>query len=216
MVNVNITTNIVASNTVMLGRGTINLKLNRYMRRLEKERKKEYLKYKRDAFLKKEFDKAWDSQRERLSKVEQVLRSKSEYMCRDCYKEIYEYKNGQISKEVFVTPEYSINDLMYDERGNCVYNSDNWYSCTYYPDSDKKEFERHGDEIKHFDKDGKEDTQTYYLRKKIASKRLDEEEKTGVKFKKASKLEKAISKALVDKPEMTLIEKILSRKARKR
>ena len=52
MVNVNITTNIVASNTVMLGRGTINLKLNRYMRRLEKERKKEDLKHKKNVFLK--------------------------------------------------------------------------------------------------------------------------------------------------------------------
>ena len=82
--------------------------------------------------------------------------------------------------------------------------------------STQEEFRSFNGEVKHFDKNGNEYTKTYYLRKKIAAKRIKEEEKSNVTLKKASKIEKAISMAMVDKPEMTLIEKMLMRKAKNR
>lgn len=197
------------------------------LRNINKNKKIEIEKNKnvnnRDAFLQEMFEKAWEQQEKRLSglKIKLSRESYGHYGSEVTYK----YKNGQEAKfEACYCTDGETCEIIqrYDENGNCIKSSRregrNYsdFKSTFYPNSTQEEFRFLNGEVKHFDKNGNEDTKTYYLRKKIAAKRIKEEEKSNVTLKKASKIEKAISMVMVDKPEMTLIEKMLMRKAKKR
>ena len=192
-----------------------NVIMHRNIIKNKKEKKNKNLNDK-DVFLQEMFEQSWEQQEQRLSDLEINLRSKSGDSY--CIEKVYEYKNGQKAKYLEISyPDIDPNVHVerWDENGNCIQVNSRFRS-TFYPNSAQKEFEFLDGKVKHFDKDGNEDTKSYYLKKKIATKRLKEEEKSNVTLEKASKIEKAISVLMVDKPEMTLIEKMLMKKAKKR
>lgn len=177
------------------------------------------------ALLEKRFNQAWERQKERLSKL---IKPRPDYFNGAC-KFIDKYENG-------VPVERSDSKRgrnIQDDMGNVIFheNQDSSYDdafypsadyrCehyVYYPNSNQKEFEWTEEGIKHFDKSGKENTKSYYGKLKIALKRREAEEKDGVTFPKMSRVEKIVSRALVDTVDpdkMTVLEKMLVRKARK-
>ena len=167
--------------------------------------------------MKQKFNEAWEKQEERLSKFKTELTDSwcySEYGPYSCGGHEYRYENGNLAEEMHYSDmENSRTVTRYDPEGNCVEKG----SCkfVYYENSSQKEFEWRDDGIKHFDKQGNDDTKKYYLKHQIATKRIKAEGK-GTTFSKMSKLEKAVAVLNVDKPELTMLEKMLLKKAKNR
>lgn len=163
--------------------------------------------------LRRKFYDAWYCQEQRLSKLKTTREEFGDFSKDEGYIE-YKYENGVIAKYIHSTKEEHK-----DNMGNLIYkdisySSDQYYRAVYYHNSHQKEFEWTNKGIKHFDKEGKEDTKSYYGKLKIAQKRIEAEKKEGVTFKKMSKVEKAVSWALKDTKDMTALEKMLAKKTK--
>ena len=167
-------------------------------------------------FLKQKFNETWNRQMDRLLKLETKLTdswSQSTYYNYRTGEDVWRYENGQIAHRVSYDEPHDSHSERYDELGNCIENDLD--RCVYYPNSKQKEFEWNKDGIKHFDKDGKEDTQLYLTKQKVAAKRIAYENQTGETLPKMSKVEKAVAIALKDTKKMTLVERMLAEKAKK-
>ena len=164
------------------------------------------------AILKHKFIKSWTSQNKRLSALKINLTDSWQYDTIQEYgfttgRKEYHYENGDIAR----IDEWDGDDrstTRYDERKNCI--EDSFGRYTYYPDTNVLEFSYTKEGIKHFNKQGKEDTERYYAKLEMARKRIAEEQKTGKMLKKMTKVEKAVAYALRHKPQMTIAEKMLA------
>lgn len=167
-------------------------------------------------FLEQKFEEAWKRQKKKLSKLTTNLMDSWSYSRYYNYRtglDVWSYENGKIAQRTsYNEPDYYHREE-YDELGNCIRDdSDRW---VYYPNSNQKEFEWNKDGIKHFDKNGVEDTKLYITKQKIVAKRIAYEKQTGKMLPKMSKVEKAVAIALKDKEKMTLVERILAEKFHK-
>lgn len=179
--------------------------------------------------LKEKFEEAWKKQEESLSGIQTTCIDSYSYNTISEYgwttgEKKHAYADGTIARiESWDDPERDIS--RYDRLGNLVetisykrsaVNYDDIDKTSskyvYYPNSKQKQFEWTTEGIKHFDKDGNEDTNTFLTKQKIATKRIKEEVKTGKTFKKMGKIEKAVAVAFQDKKEMTWPEKLLAKK----
>ena len=163
--------------------------------------------------MKEKFEEAWKRQEDEISKHNITLKdewSYTEYEHYRCGGWEKVYDDGKIAEECSYSE--SCNDKTirrYDRLGNCVQKGSSKY--TYYKGTNKKEFEWTKDGIKHFDKEGNDNTDKYYKIHQIASKRVKAEGK-GIVYPKMSRLEKAVAMINVDKDELTRVERMLIRK----
>ena len=177
-------------------------------------------------FLKEKFEEAWKIQEERLSKLETVFSKDESFCVKEGYASdihrVYKYANGEKAKVQDKTT-YDSSTYLYDELGNCILKNrcdkDNLETFSnrrvYYKGTKQKEFEWDSEGIRHFDKDGKEDTQLYMTKQKVAAKRIAHENQTGETLRKMSKVEKSVATALKDTKKMTFLERMLARKAKR-
>ena len=189
-------------------------------------KRKEIKRKEPSAFLKQKFEKAWKDQEERLSKLKIFYSKDDSYESNEgsfCERHnVYKYANGKPATIEDVSI-FGSSKCIYDESGNCIsekrYDNDDieTYSmqCVYYKGTNQKEFEWNNKGILHFDRNGKEDTQLYKTKQKIASKRIAYEGQTGKTLQKMGKLEKAVAIALKNTKEMTIIEKMLAKEVKK-
>lgn len=182
--------------------------------------------------LKKKFEEAWQKQEDNLSALKTTCSDSYSYNTIAEYgwttgEKTYTYSDGSIAcREHWDDPERDVS--RYDQLGNLVeetsykrsaYDYDDIEKTSvkyvYYPNSKQKQFQWDQNGIKHFDKDGNEDTKTFLTKQKIATKRIKEEMKTGKTYKKMGKIGKAVAVAFQDKEEMTWIERKLAQKVKK-
>lgn len=181
------------------------------------------------AILKEKFEQAWNAQEERLSKFE-VERSK--FLSYDTATEYgwstgegyYVYPNGETARfEKWNDPERL--SKRFDELGNCIEytyqepthetkdsTKTTFTKTVYYEGTNQKAFESSLKGIRHFDRNGRDDTRAYVARQLIAAKRIREEIKTGEILPKMGKMEKAVATIFKNTKEMTFIEKALAKK----
>lgn len=167
------------------------------------------------ALLKEKFAKAWNSQEERLSKLK---RHRSEEESYD-FKTVIRYENGNlayISQSISTGVSSDVTETYFDDLENIIETEENKY--TYYRDSKQKEFEFNKEDgtVKHFNKNGREDTKDYLAKQKILKKRMEYETKTGKTLQKMSKLEKIVAVTLKNTRKLTLVEQMLAKKAKSR
>lgn len=171
--------------------------------------------------LKKKFAQSWNSQEERLKELEIKEYNHFSDKKTGTGRIEYRYKSGQTAK-VEITDKMGYSIERFDERGNQIEtemdlsSSTSIFRYTYYPNSNQKEFE-YSDVcgIRHYNQDGIEDTERYLAKLQMVTKRLKYEEQTGVTLRKMSKIEKVVAKRCKDKPEMTMVEKLLARKVKR-
>ena len=177
--------------------------------------KEEIPPIKTSELLAQKFETSWERQFSRFSSLELKLTDSYEY---DTIREYnwttgrkeYRYANNVVAMvETWDGPDRE--EELFDEQGNCVKNSKGRY--TYYPKTKQIEFSWTSDSFKHFNTSGKEDTERYLAKLQMASKRIEEEKRTGKTFKKMNVVEKVVAKAFRNRKEMTLIEKALAREA---
>lgn len=161
--------------------------------------------------MEKKFEEAWKRQEEELAKVPSHIEHQWSF---DKYDPlslggwIKKFNNGENAEMVEYNRQGEIKSILrYDADGNIIQN--NYTRYVYYKGTNVKEFEwTQSGGIKHFDKNGKENTDKYYKIHQIASKRVKAEKK-GEVFKKMSKVEKAVAMMNVNKDELTAVERML-------
>ena len=195
----------------------------RLMANMRRHPQKKYKRVFKEAhvLLRTKFFEAWQQQEERLQqlKIEQGD-SYSNSKTGD-FRVRYRYESGQTAK-IEIKDKEGTSVERFDEMGNSVetrmFTSTEtiFYKCVYYPNSNQEEFVLSDTgSIQHFTIDGKDDTERYLAKLQMASKRIRYEKETGVTLRKMTKLEKAVAKSCKDKPEMTFVEKMLARKAKR-
>jgi len=124
--------------------------------------------------LREKFKKAWYEQDEHLSKLKEHVKGEDEIEYdglteQQITKRELCYENGITSQETTWMGNAMHEKIRYDERGHEIFygNPEGCHSAVFYPDSDQREFDWSESGIKHFDKNGKEDTEEYLLGLKI-------------------------------------------------
>lgn len=117
---------------------------------------------------------------------------------------------------------FRVKDEIIRENGDCSIRINNILVHKWVQKDGKKhgvsqKYDNNGNviELKYYQQ-GEDCTNKYNQRKKIAAKRIEEEKRTGKIFRKMSAFEKAVSIKNANKSEMTMFEKVLAQKAKKR
>lgn len=167
--------------------------------------------------MKEKFEEAWKRQEEEISKHNITLKDKWSYTeyggyCCGGHEKVYD--DGKIA-ERYSYSESSNDEMLtrYDRLGNCVQSGHKKY--TYYEGTKLKEFEWTRDGIRHFDKEGNDNTDKYFRIHQITSKRIKAEKEEKTVYPKMSKLEKAIAVMNVNKDKLTTVERMLIGKRKK-
>ncbi|HCU59170.1 MAG TPA: hypothetical protein DIC64_04225 [Alphaproteobacteria bacterium] len=175
----------VANLSRMRRRGTSG---NGYQKSSKEQKRKEP-----PALLKEKFEEAWKKQEDRLSKL-LTHEAKDEYDSFSCSdysesKSVYRYENGKMSSSHYSNSDGGEIFCRFDELENCI--ECNSTKRVYYPNSKQKEFEwTEKGGIKHFDKDGVEDTKIYFAKQHVEKKKEEQLKKLEDK----PKLQKAAAK----------------------
>lgn len=161
--------------------------------------------------MEKKFEEAWKRQEEEIAKTPSHIERRwtfDKFDTSSLAGWVRKFDNGNMADMVEYDRWDNIKSILrYDADGNTIQINNTRY--VYYKGTNVKEFEwTQSGGIKHFDKDGKENTAKYYRIHQIASKRVKAEKK-GEVLKKMSKLEKAVAVMNVNKDELTAVERIL-------
>ena len=180
----------VANLSRMRRRGTSG---NGYRKSSKEQKRKEP-----PALLKEKFEEAWKKQEDRLSKL-LTHEAKDEYDSFSCSdysesKSVYRYENGKMSSSHYSNSDGGEIFCRFDELENCI--KCNSTRRVFYPNSTQKEFEwTKEDGIKHFDRDGVEDTKIYFAIHHVEKKKEEQLKK----FEDKPKLQKAAAKIATSK-----------------